>query len=82
MKQITLREALSIYVDAVLTNSQTPKLYLKDCHNQYHNVDEFDLMKYGMYCDDGYWADYKYILEIENSVDHKIFVEENNDEEH
>ena len=77
MKPITLKGALSIYVDAVLTNSQAPKLYLKDCHNQYHEVDDFDLMRYGMCCDDGYWADYKYILELEGSVDHKIYIEVN-----
>lgn len=43
MKPITLKKALSLYVDAVLENDLAPQLYLKDENGYYHNVDEIDL---------------------------------------
>lgn len=81
MKQITLREALSIYVDAVLKNSWAPLLYLKDEVDDYHEIDTIDLSKYGVRCADGHWESYEYILEREESGEGQIlFVEENDDE--
>lgn len=80
MKPITLKEALLIYVDAVLTDSQAPNLYLKDGADLYHDIDEIDLNRYGIHCDDGYYDTYEYILEVENSEAHKLFIEVNDDE--
>jgi hypothetical protein len=65
MTLITLKEALLIYVDAVLKNSWAPQLYLKDEVDGYHAVDTIDLSKYGLRCDDGHWEYYEYILERE-----------------
>ena len=77
MKPITLKEALLIYVDAVLVDGPAPLLYLKDMDNRYHNVDEIDLIQDRMCCDDGYWDYYEYIVDTENTKIHKLFVEEN-----
>lgn len=82
MKPITLKEALLIYVNAVLENNDAPNLYLKDGDHHYHRVDEIDLNRYEMCCDDGYDDYYKYILKTEGSENHKLFVEEENDNEH
>ena len=81
MKPITLKEALSIYVDAVLKNSWAPRLYLKDEVDDYHEVDTIDLSKYGLRCDDGHWEHYEYILEREESGEGQILFVEVNDNE-
>ena len=81
MRPITLKEALSIYVKAVLINSCVPQLYLKDEADNYHDVETIDLAKYGLHCYDGHWEYYEYILEREESGEGQIlFVEENEDE--
>lgn len=77
MKPITLKEALLIYVDAVLTDEPAPQLYLKDGDNHYHNVDEIDLVRDRIVCDDTYWDYYEYILQSESEENHKLFIEEN-----
>lgn len=81
MKPITLKEALSIYVEAVLKNSWAPQLYLKDEINGYHSVDDIDLARDRLRCDDGHWEYYEYILKREESGEGQIlFVEVNDDE--
>lgn len=80
MKPITLKEALLIYVDAVLVDGPAPHLYLKDMDNRYHNVNEIDLIRDRMCCDDGYWDYYEYIVDTENTKIHKLFIEVNDDE--
>lgn len=81
MKPITLEEALSIYVKAVLIDGPAPQLYLKSSmDNHFHNVDEIDLMRDRMCCDDGYWDYYEYIVDAENTTIHKLFIEVNDDE--
>lgn len=80
MKPITLEEALSIYVHAVIIDSWAPQLYLKDGDNHYHNVDEIDLFRDRLCCDDGYWDYYNYILQAEDEKDYKLFIEVNDDE--
>jgi hypothetical protein len=81
MKPITLKEALMIYVDATLVDGWAPQLYLKDEIDDYHQVDEIDLSRYGLRCFDGHWESYKYILEREESEEGQIlFVEVNDDE--
>jgi hypothetical protein len=83
MKPITLKEALLIYVNAVLNNSDAPSLYLKDEIDDYHQIDTIDLSRYGVRCDDGHWESYEYILEREKSGEGQIlFVEEENNNEH
>jgi hypothetical protein len=77
MKPITLKEALLIYVDAVLVDGPAPLLYLKDGDNHYHNVDEIDLIRDRMCCDDGYWDYYEFVLEAEGREDHTLFIKEN-----
>ena len=77
MKPITLKEALLIYVDAVLTNGPAPQLYLKDGDKHYHNVDEIDLMRDRICCDDEYW---EFILQAEGGEKHKLFIEVSDDE--
>lgn len=81
MKPITLKEALLIYVDAVLKNSWAPQLYLKDEVDNYHGVDAIDLARDRLCCDDGYWDYYEYIVEAEGSENHKLFIEEGNNDE-
>ena len=76
MKPITLKEALLIYADAVLANGPAPSLYLKDGDKHYHNVDEIDLFRDRMCCDDGYWEYYEFILNTESSDEHELFIEE------
>lgn len=78
MKPITLKKALSLYVDAVLENDLAPQLYLKDENGYYHNVDEIDLNDDRIRCDDTYWDYYEYIMEVEGGKDHKLFIKENN----
>lgn len=81
MKPITLEEALSIYVNAVLKNLWAPQLYLKDEVDNYHDVDVIDLARDRLRCDDGYWEYYEYILEREESGEGQIlFVKVNDDE--
>lgn len=82
MRPITLKEALLIYVDAVLKNTWAPQLYLKDGDAHYHNIDEIDLVRDRIVCDDTYWDYYKYILKAESEEKHKLFIEENNNEQH
>lgn len=81
MKPITLKEALLIYVDAVLKNAWAPQLFLQDEIGDYHSVDTIDLSKMGMRCDDGHWEHYEYILEREESEEGQIlFIEVKDDE--
>jgi hypothetical protein len=80
MKPITLEEALSKYVHAVLIDSWAPQLYLKDETGDYHPVDVIDLARDRLRCDDGYWEYYNYILQAEDEKDYKLFVEVNDDE--
>lgn len=80
MKPITLKEALLIYIDAVLANGPAPQLYLKDGDKHYHSVDEIDLMREKMCCDDGYWDYYEFILQAEGGEKHKLFIEVSDDE--
>lgn len=80
MKPITLKEALLIYVEAVLVDGPAPQLYLKDGDNHYHNVGEIDLIRDRMCCDDGYWDYYEFIVKTEGGENHKLFIEVSNDE--
>lgn len=80
MKPITLKEALLIYVNAVLVDGPAPQLYLKDGDNHYHNVDEIDLMREKICCDDEYWDYYKFILQTEGGANHKLFIEVSDNE--
>ena len=80
MKPITLEEALSIYVKAVLIDSWAPQLYLKDGDNHYHNVEEIDLTRDRMVCDDTYWDYYNAILQAEDKKDYRLFIEVKDDE--
>lgn len=78
MKPITLKEALLIYVNAVLKNSWAPQLYLRDEIGGHHSVDDIDLARDRLRCDDGHWEYYEYILEREESGEGQIlFVKEN-----
>lgn len=80
MKPITLKEALLTYVKAVLADGPAPNLYLKDGDKHYHNVDEIDLMRDRICCDDGYWNYYEFILQVEGGEEHELFIEVSNDE--
>ena len=80
MKPITLKEALMIYVEAVLADGPAPQLYLKDGDKHYHNVYEIDLMRDRICCEDGYWDYYEFIMQTEGREDHELFIEVNNDE--
>ena len=77
MKPITLKKALTLYVDSILENNTVPQLYLKDGDNHYHNVDEIDLTDDRIRCDDTYWDYYEYIMDTEGGTDHKLFIEDN-----
>ncbi len=83
MKPITLKEALLIYVDAVLVNGPAPQLHLKDPDGHYHGIDIIDLNRDRMHCYDGYWDYYEFILEREESGEgHTLFVEEEDNEKY
>lgn len=75
LKPITLEEALSIYVHAVIIDSWAPRLYLKDEIGDYHSVDVIDLARDRLRCDDGYWDYYNCILQAEDEKDYKLFIE-------
>lgn len=77
MKPITLEEALLIYTHAVVVDSWAPQLYLKDGDNHYHSVDEIDLYRDRIRCDDGYWDYYNDIMVAEDLNEYVLFVEEN-----
>ena len=77
MKPITLKEALSIYVKAVLIDGWAPQLYLKDGDDHYHSVSEIDLVRNRMVCDDTYWDYYNSILQAEDDKDYRLFIEVN-----
>lgn len=75
MKPITLKRALTLYVDALLENNTVPSLYFKDGYNHYHSVDQFDIIRDRLCSDNGYWEYYEYILQHEGGSDHLLFVE-------
>ncbi len=75
MKPITLKKALSLCVDALLEDNVAPQLYFRDGHN-YHSVDQFDIMRDRVCCDDGHWEYYEFILQYEGGSDHLLFIEE------
>lgn len=65
MKPITLKKAMALYVDAVLENSATPLLFLRDGDGHYHKLSEIDLLGDRICCDDSYWDYYEFIMEAE-----------------
>ena len=78
MKPITLEEALTKYVHAILTDGWAPWLYLKDERGNYHEVDSVDLMDEKLRSDDGYYDYCEWILEGEDEKEYRLFVKEEN----
>jgi hypothetical protein len=76
MKPITLEEALTKYVEAILKNGWAPSLYLKDICGDYHEVDRIDLMHDELRSDDGYYDYCRYILEAEDEKEYRLFTRE------
>ena len=76
MKPITLEEALTRYVDAVLKDGWGPSLYVKDERGNYHEVDHIDLIHDELRSDDGYYDYCRWILEAEDRKEYRLFTKE------